>query len=65
MAAKMLHSSLASAAEGNQHSGEPWLLVPNLTLFNLPSYGDLMRHFRKPLMLWGIAVVTRHFGLLT
>lgn len=65
MAAKMLHSSLASAAEGNQHSGEPRLLLPKLTLFNLHSYEDLMRHFRKSLIPWGIPVVTRHFDLLT
>lgn len=64
-AKKMLHSSLAAVATGNQHSGEPRPLLPNLTLLNLHSYEDLMRHFRKPLILWGIHVVTRHFDLLT
>lgn len=65
MAAKMFHSRLASVAEGNLHSGQPHLLLPNLTLFNLHTYEDLMRHFRESLIPWGIAVVTRHFDLLT
>lgn len=66
MAAKTtLHSSLAAVAIGNQHSGEPHPLLPDPTLLNLHSYKDLMRHFRKSLILWGIHVVTRHFDLLT
>lgn len=40
-------------------------LLPDPTLINLHSYKDLMRHFRKSLILWGIHVVTRYFNLLT
>lgn len=66
MAAKnLLHSSPSAVAAGNQHSGETRPLLPGLTLLNLHSYEDLMRRFRKPLIPWGIHVVTRHFDLLT
>lgn len=51
--------------QADQHSGEPHPLLPGLTLLNLHSYEDLMRRFRKPLIPWGIHVVTRHFDLLT
>ena len=59
----LLLSNLTAVAAGNQNSGEPYPILPGLTLLNLHGYKNLMRHFRKSLIPQGIHVVTRHFDL--
>lgn len=62
-AKNLLLSNLTTVSAGNQNSGEPYPILPGLTLLNLHSYKNLMRRFRKSLIPQGIHVVTRHFDL--
>lgn len=62
-AKNLLLSNLTAVSAGNQNSGEPYPILPGLTLLNLHSYKNLMRRFRKSLIPQGIHVVTRHFDL--